>query len=65
MTSPSYQPLALVTGASTGIGRALAEAFTDRGYDVVVAADEPETNAVAKDISSTGRAAFPRQPRHS
>ncbi len=33
-------PLALVTGASTGIGWALARQFVDHGYDVVIAADD-------------------------
>ena len=42
MTQPQHStaPLALVTGASTGIGFALAGEFLDHGYDVVVAADD-------------------------
>ena len=45
-------PLALVTGASTGIGRALARKFADHGYDVVVAADEPEIERTADEIAA-------------
>ena len=45
-------PLALVTGASTGIGRALARQFADHGYDVVVAADEPEIERTADEIAA-------------
>lgn len=39
--SPPTTPLAVVTGASTGIGRALAAELAEHGYAVVIAADEP------------------------
>jgi uncharacterized protein len=39
--------LAVVTGASTGIGRALAFEFADHGFDVVLTADEPRVYATA------------------
>jgi short-subunit dehydrogenase len=35
-----YRPLALVTGASSGIGRELAREFARGGFDVVVAAED-------------------------
>ena len=35
------RPLALVTGASTGIGYELAQCCVDNGFDLVIAADEP------------------------
>src|ERR1044072_4621758 len=39
--------LAVVTGASTGIGYELAIQCAKHGFDLVVAADEPEINAAA------------------
>ncbi|MFW6774940.1 SDR family NAD(P)-dependent oxidoreductase [Nocardioides sp. CPCC 205120] len=39
--------LALVTGASSGIGRALAEQLVDRGYDVVVTGRSDAVHAAA------------------
>ena len=35
------RPLAVVTGASTGIGRELARVCAQNGFDLVIAADEP------------------------
>ncbi len=45
-------PRALVTGCSTGIGRATALELTARGYEVVASARRPETIADLK-VSST------------
>jgi uncharacterized protein len=64
-------PLALVTGASTGIGRALAHEFVEHGFDVVVVADEGRIHDAAADLSTGGRQAIPVQadlatsPTHS
>jgi short-subunit dehydrogenase len=52
-------PLAVVTGASTGIGRALAQEFVDHGFDLVIAADEPEIMQAAADLASSGRRVIP------
>jgi short-subunit dehydrogenase len=41
------RPLAVVTGASSGIGFELAKCCAQRGYDLLVAADEPLDEAVA------------------
>jgi short-subunit dehydrogenase len=41
MDNNSIRPLAVVTGASSGIGYELAKLFADNHYDLVIAADEP------------------------
>jgi short-subunit dehydrogenase len=47
--------LAVVTGASTGIGRAFAHLLAGEGYDLVLAADEPEVHDVAGTLEARGR----------
>jgi len=41
------RPLAIVTGASTGIGYELALRCAEKGFDLLVAADEPEIETAA------------------
>jgi short-subunit dehydrogenase len=55
-TSPSAQtrPLALVTGASSGIGLELARQFADHGYDLVIAAEDEHIESVAAELAGTG-----------
>jgi uncharacterized protein len=48
------RPLAVVTGASTGIGLALARQFAERGHDLVIAADEPEIRDAADMLGESG-----------
>lgn len=47
------RPLAVVTGASSGIGYHLARQAAEHGYDLVVAADTPLADAV-KDFEALG-----------
>lgn len=51
---PQGRPLALVTGASSGIGFELAKLFADDGYDVIVAADDDGIHAAADKIAASG-----------
>jgi uncharacterized protein len=48
------RPLVVVTGGSTGIGYELAHCCADKGYDLVVAADEPEIETAAENFRSFG-----------
>lgn len=46
--------LAVVTGASTGIGYELAKCCAEDGFDLVVAADEPQIETAAAELRATG-----------
>lgn len=48
------RPLAIVTGASTGIGYELAKCCAQNGFDLLVAADEPKINEAAADFRQLG-----------
>jgi short-subunit dehydrogenase len=48
------RPLAVVTGASTGIGFELAKCCAREGFDLIVAADEPEIRAAAREFEASG-----------
>jgi short-subunit dehydrogenase len=50
----STRPLAVITGASTGIGYELARCCAQNGFDLIVAADESEIDDAAKDFSIYG-----------
>lgn len=53
--------LAVVTGASTGIGFNLAREFATHGFDVVMAADEERVRESAREIEGLGATVFPVQ----
>jgi uncharacterized protein len=61
MESNGNRPLALVTGASTGIGRALAREFLDHGYDVVAVAEEGDIHTAAGELTGRGGTVIPVQ----
>jgi uncharacterized protein len=48
------KPLAIITGASTGIGYQLAKCCGQGGFDLVVVADEPGIQKAAKDFEALG-----------
>jgi short-subunit dehydrogenase len=53
MAQPS-KPLAIIKGASTGIGYQLAICCGQRGFDLVVVADEPGIQKAGKDFEALG-----------
>jgi uncharacterized protein len=48
MATSQQRPLAIITGASSGIGRELARCAAGHGFDLIVAADQPLGDAVAE-----------------
>jgi uncharacterized protein len=53
------RPLALVTGASNGIGLEIARELARRGYDLVVTGRSARTDEVADELRKLGVDAFP------
>src|SRR5947199_2033712 len=54
MAQTGTRPLALVTGASSGIGFELAKQFADHGFDLVVAAEDDELADAARELAARG-----------
>lgn len=55
------RPFAVVTGASTGIGFHLARCCAEGGFDLLIAADEPEIENAARTLQATGAMVTPIQ----
>jgi uncharacterized protein len=53
MTS-NTRPLAIVTGASTGIGYELARLCAENGFDLLLAADDPKLTQASEDFRALG-----------
>ncbi|EWY41292.1 oxidoreductase [Skermanella stibiiresistens SB22] len=56
MADQTTRPLAVVTGASTGIGLELAKVCATNGFDLIIAADEPEIERAASVVRPLGAA---------
>ncbi|MGY1916952.1 SDR family NAD(P)-dependent oxidoreductase [Blastococcus sp. SYSU DS0973] len=59
MPDTAVRPLALVTGASSGIGLELAKQFAEHGYDLIVAAEDTGLEAAALQLRQRGAAVSP------
>jgi short-subunit dehydrogenase len=53
----SARPLAVVTGASSGIGLELAKQFAANGFDLIVAAEDADVETAAQGIRDAGASA--------
>jgi uncharacterized protein len=54
MNIPSTRPLAVVTGASSGIGLELAKQFAQNGYDLLITAEDQGITSAAATLKSLG-----------
>jgi short-subunit dehydrogenase len=61
VTEPQTKPLALVTGASSGIGLELAKQFAEHGFDVVVNAEDAGIEKAAMLVRASGAHVVPVQ----
>jgi uncharacterized protein len=61
MAATSTKPLAVVTGASSGIGLELAKEFAGNGFDLIVAAEDPELATAAEQLRGLGAEVDPIQ----
>ena len=61
MDPASPAPLAVVTGASSGIGLELAKQFASNGFDLIVAAEDARIVSVARELEASGGSVEPVQ----
>ncbi len=54
MDSTQTRSLALVTGASSGIGLELAKQFAHNGFDLIIAAEDARITTAANDLEAAG-----------
>jgi short-subunit dehydrogenase len=54
MESAQERPLAVVTGASSGIGYELARVFAENGFDLLIAAEDAELTEAQERLKETG-----------
>jgi uncharacterized protein len=54
MATTTSRPLAVVTGASSGIGRELAKQFAANGFDLIIAAEDGELQGAARELEQLG-----------
>ena len=59
MDSAETRPLAVVTGASSGIGRELAVQFAEGGFDLIVAAEDERIDSATRSFAEHGIQAIP------
>ena len=56
MATTTSRPLAVVTGASSGIGRELAKQFASNDFDLIIAAEDGELQSAARELEQLGAA---------
>jgi uncharacterized protein len=54
MSATTDHPLALVTGASSGIGFELAKQFADNDFDLIIAAEDAELATAKRELEAAG-----------
>lgn len=54
MAITAKNPLAVVTGASSGIGYELAKNFINGGYDLIIVAEDPKIISVERELKKPG-----------
>src|SRR5947209_2043061 len=59
--APATKPLAVVTGASSGIGFELAKVFVQNGFDVLVNAEDAGLEVAAEQLRAAGADVHPVQ----